>query len=65
MFELEIDFTTGKKQLGEIIDRCIKPHGFAITAEVLDDIKALGYKYSTSGAITVSVADMSIPGRKV
>ena len=63
-FELEIGFTVGKKQLGQIIDRCIRRHGFTIATEMLDAIKALGYKYSTRGAITVSIADMSIPGSK-
>ena len=43
-------FTCGKKELGKIIDKCIRVHGFHITAEVLDSIKAMGYKYSTKGA---------------
>ncbi|MBQ6836125.1 MAG: DNA-directed RNA polymerase subunit beta', partial [Clostridia bacterium] len=64
MFDFEIDFTCGKKQLSSIIKKCIKKHGFATTAEVLDKIKALGFKYSTLGAATVSVADMSIPDAK-
>ena len=51
----------GKKQLGKIIDKCIKVHGTAITSEVLDEIKAQGYKYSTIGAITVAVCDATIP----
>ncbi|MEE0191579.1 MAG: DNA-directed RNA polymerase subunit beta', partial [Flavonifractor plautii] len=63
-FELEIHFVVGKKKLGEIIDRCIRKHGFTIATEVLDAIKAMGYKYSTRGAITVSIADMSVPERK-
>ncbi len=63
-FELEIGFVVGKKKLGEIIDRCIRKHGFTIATEVLDAIKAMGYKYSTRGAITVSIADMSVPERK-
>ncbi len=63
-FDHEINFQVGKKQLGDIIDRCIKKHGFTISAEVLDSIKALGYKYSTRGAITISVADMTVPGKK-
>lgn len=46
-FELEIHFVVGKKKLGEIIDRCIRKHGFTIATEVLDAIKAMGYKYST------------------
>jgi len=61
---LEIDFKVGKKQLGQIIERCIKIHGTAATAQVLDKIKALGYKYSTKAAITVAVCDASIPPQK-
>ena len=64
MFDPEIGFQVGKKQLGDIIDRCIKIHGFTISAEVLDSIKAMGYKYSTKGAITISVADMTVPSSK-
>ncbi len=64
MFALEITETVGKKMLGRIIDRCIRVHGFTIATEMLDKVKALGYKYSTQGAITVSIADMSIPERK-
>ena len=52
MFDLEIGFKVGKKQLGKIIDRCIQKHGFTVATEVLDNVKALGYKYSTIGAIT-------------
>ena len=63
-FDPEIGFQVGKKQLGDIIDRCIKKYGFTISAEVLDSIKALGYKYSTKGAITISVADMTVPEKK-
>ena len=62
--DLEIDFKVGKKQLGKIIDKCIKIHGTAMTAQVLDKIKALGYKYSTKAAITVAVCDASIPPQK-
>ncbi len=54
----------GKKQLGKIIDRCIDKYGFTIATEVLDNIKALGYKYSTIGAITISIADMAVPEAK-
>ena len=54
----------GKKALGKIIDRCIEQYGFTIATEVLDNIKALGYKYSTVGAITISVADMAVPSAK-
>ena len=63
-FDHEIGFQVGKKQLGDIIDRCIKKYGFTISAEVLDSIKAMGYKYSTKGAITISVADMTVPSAK-
>ena len=61
---LEIDFLVGKKQLKQIIDKCINTHGATKTAEVLDDIKATGYKYSTISAITVSVSDMTVPAEK-
>lgn len=64
MFLLEIDFLCGKKQLGDIIDRCIRVHGTAATAEVLDKIKTQGYKYSTKSAITVAVVDAVIPPQK-
>ena len=60
----EIDFLTGKKQLGNIVDKCIRVHGTTDTAQVLDDIKAMGYQFSTRGAITISVSDMEIPGSK-
>ena len=63
-FDHEIGFQVGKKQLGDIIDRCIKKHDFTISAEVLDGIKAMGYKYSTKGAITISIADMTVPDAK-
>ncbi|MDO4861779.1 MAG: DNA-directed RNA polymerase subunit beta' [Eubacteriales bacterium] len=63
-FDHEISFQVGKKQLGNIIDRCIQKYGFTISAEVLDSIKALGYKYSTKAAITISVADMTVPSAK-
>ena len=62
--KLEIDFLVGKKQLGKIIEKCIKKHGAAITSEVLDSIKAQGYKYSTKGALTVAVCDATIPPQK-
>ncbi len=62
--KFEIDFLVGKKQLGKIIERCIKVHGTAMTSEVLDDIKAQGYKYSTLSAITVAVGDATIPKEK-
>ncbi len=60
----EIDFLVGKSQLGKIIDKCIKIHGTEITSEVLDEIKAQGYKYSTLSAITVAVSDATIPPEK-
>ncbi len=60
-FDLEVDFLVDKKQLGKIIDKCIRKHGFTIATEMLDRIKALGYKFSTKGAISVSIADMVVP----
>ena len=64
MFDLEIGFKVDKKQLGKIVDRCIKTHGVATASEVLDKIKAQGFKYSTRGAITVAVCDAEIPPQK-
>ncbi|MDK2932489.1 MAG: DNA-directed polymerase subunit beta [Clostridiales bacterium] len=64
MFDLEVGFLVDKKQLGKIVDRCIRAHGTTKTAIVLDKIKALGFKFSTKGAITISVSDMEIPGAK-
>ncbi len=64
MLDLEIDFLVGKKQLQQIVDHCYKYKGSTITAEVLDKIKAQGYKYSTIGALTTSVFDMTIPAEK-
>ena len=63
-FKLEVEFLVNKKKLGEIIDRCIRVHGTAIAADVLDKIKAQGYKYSTRSGITVAVCDATIPPRK-
>ena len=63
-FQLEITFLVRKKQLADIIDRCIRVHGTAKTAEVLDRIKSQGFKYSTKGAITVAVCDAVIPEKK-
>ncbi|MBR3969454.1 MAG: DNA-directed RNA polymerase subunit beta', partial [Ruminococcus sp.] len=63
-FDLEISFLVGKKKLSDIIERCIKIHGTTTTSEVLDKIKALGYKYSTRAALTVAVCDASIPPQK-
>ena len=63
-FDLEINFPVIKKNLGTIIAKCINTHGLSETAEVLDYIKATGFKYSTKGAITVSVADVKVPEAK-
>ena len=62
--KFEVDFLVGKKQLGNIIDRCIKVHGTEHTSEILDEIKAQGYKYSTISGITVAVCDATIPAEK-
>lgn len=61
---LEVDFLVGKSQLSQIVEKCFKVKGATATAEVLDKIKAQGYKYSTIGAITTSVFDMHIPAEK-
>ena len=63
-FDLEVSFLVKKKQLSDIIERCIKIHGTTTTSEVLDKIKATGYKYSTKAAITVAVCDAEIPAAK-
>ena len=63
-FDYEIGFRVDKKKLGDIIDRCIQKHGFTISAEVLDSIKAQGYKYSTRSGMTISIADMVVPEAK-
>ncbi len=63
-FDLEVSFLVGKKQLSGIIERCIKIHGTTTTSEVLDKVKALGFKYSTKAAITVAVCDAVIPPQK-
>ncbi len=62
--DLEVGFPVGKKKLSDIIDRCIRRHGFTISTEMLDNVKALGYKHSTLAALTVSIADMTIPEAK-
>ncbi len=62
--DLEISFLVKKKQLSSIIERCIRIHGTTTTSEVLDKIKALGYKFSTRAAITVAVCDATIPPEK-
>ena len=64
MFDPEINFVVGKKQLGKIIDKCITKHGFTVAAGVLDAIKDLGYHYSTIGSLTVAIADMTVPPKK-
>ncbi len=64
MFDLEISFLVKKKELSDIIDRCIRVHGTTTTSEVLDKIKSNGYKYSTKAAITVAVCDAEIPEAK-
>ncbi len=61
---LEIDFVIKKKELGQIIDRCIKRHGAAVCANMLDNIKEMGYKYSTRASFSISVYDMTIPKEK-
>ena len=63
-FLLEVDFHVGKKQLKKILESVINTHGASITAEVLDNIKATGYKYSTRAAMTVSISDMTVPASK-
>ena len=64
LFDLEIQKVVKKKELGQIIDRCIKNHGFAVCAEMLDSVKELGYKYSTKASFSISVYDMTIPEEK-
>ena len=61
---LEIDFHVGKKQLKQILEKVINTHGATATAEVLDHVKAIGYKYSTRAAMTVSISDMTVPPQK-
>ena len=61
---LEVEFLVGKKALGQIIGTCINEHGTAVTAEMLDAIKAQGFKYSTRGALSISVSDATIPPQK-
>ncbi len=64
MLALEIDFHVGKKHLKQILEKVINTHGATRTAEVLDSIKAMGYKYSTQAAMTVSISDMTVPAKK-
>ena len=63
--KLEVDYHVGKKQLKKILEKVINTHGATKTAEVLDDIKSMGYKYSTRAAMTVSISDMTVPEAKV
>ncbi|MBQ0102090.1 MAG: DNA-directed RNA polymerase subunit beta' [Firmicutes bacterium] len=64
LLDLEVNCTCGKKQLKQIVDLCIEKHGFTVAAEVLDSIKAMGYKYSTKASISISIADVTIPEEK-
>ena len=64
LLSLEIAFPTKKKDLGKIIDMCIKKHGASTTAQVLDSIKSMGFKYSTLSSISIAIADMTIPPKK-
>ncbi|MCI8561794.1 MAG: DNA-directed RNA polymerase subunit beta', partial [Dorea sp.] len=61
---LEVDFHVGKKQLKQILEKVINTHGSTATAEVLDSVKSIGYKYSTRAAMTVSISDMTVPPQK-
>ena len=64
LLKLEVDFHVGKKGLKQILEKVINTHGASKTAEVLDDIKSTGYKYSTQAAMTVSISDMTVPAQK-
>ena len=64
LLKLEVDFHVGKKGLKQILEKVINTHGASRTAEVLDDVKAIGYKYSTRAAMTVSISDMTVPAQK-
>lgn len=63
-YALEVDFVLDKKMIGKVIDKCFRTHGNTMTAIMLDNIKNLGFKFSTRAAISVSVADMEIPEEK-
>ncbi|EJP24117.1 DNA-directed RNA polymerase, beta' subunit [Peptostreptococcaceae bacterium AS15] len=63
-YSLEVDFVLDKKQIGVVIDKCYRKHGNELTSIMLDNIKNMGYKYSTKSAISVSIADMEIPDEK-
>ena len=62
--KLEVEFHVGKKQIKQILEKVINTHGATTTAEVLDNVKAMGYKYSTQAAMTVSISDMTVPPQK-
>ncbi len=62
--KLEVDFHVGKKQLKQVLEKCINVHGATGTAETMDNVKSLGYKYSTRAAMTVSISDMTVPEAK-
>jgi len=62
--DYEINFKCDRKHLGQIVERCIAKHGFTRSAEVLDNIKSLGFRYSTQGAVTISISDMTVPDEK-
>ena len=62
--KLEVNFQVGKKQMKKILEKVINTHGATKTAEFLDDIKSMGYKYSTKAALTVSISDMTVPAEK-
>ncbi len=62
--KFEVDFHVGKKQIKQILEKVINTHGATTTAEVLDNVKAMGYKYSTQAAMTVSISDMTVPPQK-
>ena len=64
MFQYEINFTVDKKKLGDIINRCIKIHGLSESAEVLDNVKEKGFKYSTKSGLTYSMEDVKVPKEK-
>ena len=64
LLKYEVDFKVGKKELSLIVEKCIKVHGTAETAKVLDAIKNLGYHYSTRAALTVAITDATIPPEK-
>ena len=64
VLKFEVDFHVGKKQIKQILEKVINTHGATTTAEVLDNVKAMGYKYSTQAAMTVSISDMTVPPQK-